>query len=282
MKKETIVYAVCDPTTNEIRYVGKTCQTMKARMAGHRKCKEQNHRANWFRKLYSDGYTPEYHTLEVVPVGEDWVEAEVFWILYFKSLGARLLNCTVGGEGAPGVRWSEESKAKQRINAARNIEVNRENIKKAQESNIGRKQSTEWLEKRRVKMVGNKVNVGRKHSKEWVEKAHAPLRGRKRAEHEVLALIEGGKKKFPFTEEELTSILEMYFFYGYPINYLAKKFNVSHGTMKKLFNDPDGKYAWVVHPLRCPALRGMHQPSTDIPKYKKRPSKGPNRGGQHG
>lgn len=95
----TNIYAVCHPITHELRYVGKTFDTVKGRLSAHINSKGNSHRENWFKSLRKDKLIPVAHLIEVVPKGEDWGAAEIFWIAYYKSLGARLVNSTEGGEG---------------------------------------------------------------------------------------------------------------------------------------------------------------------------------------
>ena len=44
---------------------------------------------------------------------DDWLEAEPFWIAYYRSIGMKLLNMTDGGEGAIGAAASDETRSKQ-------------------------------------------------------------------------------------------------------------------------------------------------------------------------
>lgn len=63
---------------------------------------------SWLAGLKQAGFAPEVETLEVIAAGDDWVAAEQFWIAYFRGLGARLCNHTIGGEGQTGYRQSAE------------------------------------------------------------------------------------------------------------------------------------------------------------------------------
>ena len=270
MERDTVIYAVCDPTTGEIRYVGKTVQTLEARKSGHRRCKENNHRANWFRKMYTTYAEPQYHILESVPCTEDWVEAEVFWIAYFRGLGARLLNSTVGGEGAPGAVWSGESKEKQRQKAVRYIDIHRENIKKAQASNVGRKQSPEWIANRNIHGAVLKAiesNRGRKQSPEWIVNNTRAKTGLKRGPEAVCNLSTGAKHKTKLSEPQLISILEMHFIFNYPVGFLCKEFGVNNAVVQRLVDNRS--YLWFTHELRCPGTRLLYSPTQQFKMYAK-------------
>lgn len=130
--RTTTIYALIDPENNEVRYVGKTVN-LKARF--HRHCNpvidNYTHSACWVRSLK---IKPEMITLEEVPHGEDWVEAEQFWIAYMKALGARLTNLSFGGEGPLGIKQSQATCDK------------RSNSLKGRPSPMkGRKQTEKWL-----------------------------------------------------------------------------------------------------------------------------------------
>lgn len=267
--KKTIIYVIMDPKTNEVRYVGKTMQLLNSRKSSHRRTKEQNHRANGIRSIYARGEEPLYEVID--ECYEDWADVERFWIAYFKFLGARLTNASIGGEGAPGVVWKEESKEKQRQSAKQphRIAINRQNIKAAQESNVGRKQSEEWVNNRKKHLVGNQWNVGRKQSEEWIRNAHAPLIGRTRTEQECYALSVGSKHKAALTDEQVVEILHMHFIAKYPIGTLAKKFGVMHQVIKRIINLDS--YMWLEHELRCPLTREYYIKGCafDMPMYKR-------------
>jgi len=117
MNRATHIYALHDPTDRSARvYVGKTIDPA-GRFRDH--CKpstDKGIRAEWIKALLARGVRPEMVTLEVVPPGEDWQEAERFWIESFRAMGASTANHTLGGEGALGYRHSPEVRA--RLSAA--------------------------------------------------------------------------------------------------------------------------------------------------------------------
>lgn len=110
----TLVYALLDPRSGEARYVGKTSGTLERRVANHiqQSPKRKLPSSNWIRSLVGNGLRPSAIVLEAVPAGGDWIEAERFWIEYLRSLGARLLNLTHGGEGLAGLVHTQEHRAK--------------------------------------------------------------------------------------------------------------------------------------------------------------------------
>lgn len=110
IERETRIYVLIDPTSKEIRYVGKTVKTLKNRLYGHitqsKDGKSDTYRDRWIRGLSAQGLRPEIREIEVC--GADWANRERFWIAHFRDAGARLTNHTDGGEGALGFRFTEE------------------------------------------------------------------------------------------------------------------------------------------------------------------------------
>lgn len=104
------IYALADPRTGEVRYVGMTVRSLKVRLRDHlRAMKRDDYRTRWIRSLRSAGVKPEMNELEIVPV-EDRCAAEQRWISFYRQQGARLVNATNGGAGTLGYRRTEEDK----------------------------------------------------------------------------------------------------------------------------------------------------------------------------
>lgn len=110
--RATTIYALKDPLTDEIRYVGKTVQTLCSRLRHHRNAKHRTHCANWIQKLRKLELMPIPIVLEIVPAGGDWVAAEKHWIASYRTAGARLTNLTDGGEGSQGYICSDATRQK--------------------------------------------------------------------------------------------------------------------------------------------------------------------------
>lgn len=109
------IYALTDPVTGEIRYVGKTGRTPRERLLDHvRQARQGVHRQRrlccWIRSLTD---APMVVVLESDP--DDLDEAERRWIATLSEEGASLCNMTPGGDGqALGYQPSEETLAKLR------------------------------------------------------------------------------------------------------------------------------------------------------------------------
>lgn len=91
-----------------MRYVGKTAQGIRQRLKEHRNDainrRRNSYSSKWLRQLFGFGLEPEVEIFQDVEDGGDWVEAEQFWIAYWRSIGCRLTNLTLGGEGLAGLK----------------------------------------------------------------------------------------------------------------------------------------------------------------------------------
>lgn len=107
------IYALADPRTGEVRYVGMT-RNPSRRFRQHNRSVGKgiaHHRACWIGALLGIGLRPHGAVLEVVSEGM-WREAERRWIAYYRSMGADLTNGNGGGEG--NCDPSDETRAKLR------------------------------------------------------------------------------------------------------------------------------------------------------------------------
>lgn len=116
--KRFVIYALSDPRTGEIRYVGKSCNGLKrARSHSYPGVlrRDRTRCGNWIRSLQAAGLAPVVEEIEE-HVDHDalWV-AERFHIARFRSLGVNLTNHTDGGEGCPGKKMGPEQREKLRL-----------------------------------------------------------------------------------------------------------------------------------------------------------------------
>jgi len=122
------VYALCEPNSSKVRYVGKT-SNLKGRFKRHLETKdERSHLYRWVKKLQKSGKNPEIKVLQECFSDAAAYEAEIYWISEYLSKGEKLCNKTKGGLGAvalgkrpgywnraisksrKGVPWSKENK----------------------------------------------------------------------------------------------------------------------------------------------------------------------------
>lgn len=115
------IYALRDPRTKEIRYVGKTID-VESRIRSHRWEKQSSklhtYKINWLRTLKSE---PIFDVLQQVPYSK-WEKAERYWIAKLRKKGCRLTNFADGGQTSPveGKGHTEASKQKMRQSALKN------------------------------------------------------------------------------------------------------------------------------------------------------------------
>lgn len=109
----TIIYALLDPRSGAVRYVGKTKRALRARVRAHINRAPGQLRipsAAWVAALAKDGLEPL--AVELARVEDDWEAAEQFWIAEMRRRGADLLNQTAGGGATLGFRLSDAAKAR--------------------------------------------------------------------------------------------------------------------------------------------------------------------------
>lgn len=181
------IYALCDPTTDEIRYIGKTAKRPIERLAEHiREARRgrQLHSSAWIRALRSP---PVMRPLVVV--SSDYAnEMEIRTITRLRSRGYRLTNLTDGGEGNSGWSPSEATRQKKRLVALRNFANGQK-----PPCNIGRRATPETRARLRSS------HLGKSNSPETRAKISAILTGKKRrpfsAEHlENMRIVRTGAK----------------------------------------------------------------------------------------
>lgn len=136
------LYALLDPRSKKVRYIGKTHRRVEDRLREHlkdaRSSRGSSYRANWIRSLLKEGLTPDVLYLDSVAGSGD--EEEVAFIGIAKSLGCDLVNYAPGGRGV--TRHTPEVRA--RISAAkRGAAIPPEVRAKISEAGKGRKFSAE-------------------------------------------------------------------------------------------------------------------------------------------
>src|SRR5579859_4689242 len=95
---EHFIYCLSDPSSDELRYVGKSSTGFKRPRQPHSaRC------GSWIKSLKTRGVDPKIEILEEIEDGEYLKErlnaAERFWIASWRIAGANLTNLTDGGDG---------------------------------------------------------------------------------------------------------------------------------------------------------------------------------------
>lgn len=115
MPNRYIIYAMFDPHSGQLRYVGKSCSGLKrpkAQLNRSLKGYEKGHKANWLKSLAASGAQPCIEVIQTFGEPKVLEKAEKYWIAYFKAMGCPLTNLTDGGDGQWGVKFTEERKLK--------------------------------------------------------------------------------------------------------------------------------------------------------------------------
>src|SRR3990167_1338584 len=103
-----IIYALSDPRTMLVRYIGVTSRRTTKRLTEHlsrAKKQRKTHRDCWIWHLSQLGIKP---ILSILESGHwtDWQGREKYWIACYRKFGD-LVNHTDGGEGTPGLKLSQ-------------------------------------------------------------------------------------------------------------------------------------------------------------------------------
>lgn len=161
-----IIYLAHNTINNQV-YIGQTIQGLDVRTSGHHN-KAKNRPSTHFHKSikYYGESAFEWSILEELPVDE-LNDAEIFWISYFKYIGATLYNHTNGGKATRGYKHTEETKhkiseankgkpspAKSKPGSNLGKTFSNEHRKKISESLKGVQRSDEWRNKQSIAQKG--------------------------------------------------------------------------------------------------------------------------------
>lgn len=108
-KPPVYIYALVDPETGEIRYIGKSIRPAE-RLQNHMNERSSCHRSHWLQSLKARGLVADLIILERIDGAWPWQHSERRWIAYGRRNGWRLTNNTDGGDGVEGL--PEETRAK--------------------------------------------------------------------------------------------------------------------------------------------------------------------------
>lgn len=171
-----VIYCLCDPITNDIRYVGKaTCLYIRIRKHHNQsKLIKPNHKNNWIKSLLNKGLRAKVIVIEECYNEEDLNDAEIKWIKHYKNLGYNLTNGTEGGDGG---KLSPESIAKMAA-SKKGKKLSEEHKAKISKANMGHKPYNfgPLTEEHKAKI--SKANKGKFVSEETREKLSKANKGK--------------------------------------------------------------------------------------------------------
>jgi hypothetical protein len=107
------IYALQDPITYKIKYIGITKNKLSLRLSAHLTRAKNNpdlkwHRLNWLRSLQKINKKPNIILIEELNTTlKKAFKREEYWIRYFKKR-YKLTNTSLGGDGHKGYKWSKE------------------------------------------------------------------------------------------------------------------------------------------------------------------------------
>lgn len=108
------VYALIDPRSHQLRYIGKALKTEQRERNHFNQCKyEHSPKGEWMRELRSAGLQPEMIVIDECEPAES-ANREKYWIARALSRSAPLLNMKSGGQG----RVKTSAETRRRISEA--------------------------------------------------------------------------------------------------------------------------------------------------------------------
>lgn len=125
MTSTTHIYALIDPRTDAVRYIGKA-DDLEWRYRCHLNDRHKSAKSMWVKKLLGLGLYPQMRCLASIPSWM-WQEAEEFYIALYRAAGVPLLNLTAGGEGSNGYEPTPEAR-KNISESAKKRGVSREHL----------------------------------------------------------------------------------------------------------------------------------------------------------
>lgn len=148
-EKNICIYALLDPDTNELKYVGQTLQGFNRIREHFYKSNKRNKITNqlsrskvWINKLKKQNKIFKVLYLEYFDNIDNLDNSEIFWLDYFKFLGCDLLNDYLGGSPNRTKTWCKENrklisiKTKEAMNNPIIKQKCRDNLKKQRELGI--------------------------------------------------------------------------------------------------------------------------------------------------
>lgn len=186
------IYALCDPRTNEVRYIGQTTTSLERRLSGHLKePKKATHKSCWIASLAP--FIPAISHLSWASSKADLDQQEIRKIAELKLLGARLVNASPGGHNGPA-----SAETRQRMSAVRRGKsLSGEGREKVAAAKRGVKRSPDTVakmaaaatgrvhsEESRAKMSSSRAGIPK--SPEW----QASQTGRKRSPETIAKMKE--------------------------------------------------------------------------------------------
>ncbi len=170
------IYTLTHPITNEIRYVGRTKETLNNRLKTHLRAKDKSHRVNWIKSLQNENLIPNINLICETESFENCIELEQYYIKKYRDLNYRLVNMTDGGDSSIGYKHTDV--VKKQLSILTKNRMKDTNVI----SNLKEKGNKQWEEKTALEKLNNQLNqVTRKNITQYdldgnLIKIHVSLR----------------------------------------------------------------------------------------------------------
>lgn len=229
------IYALLDPDTLKIRYIGKSKNPI-ARLSHHiSHCiTGKSHSARWIRKLITNNKRPLVQIIEQASDGIIF-ERERYWIAYYRNTGVNLTNNSDGGEGPLGYKHTKENVQKMRERARSNIEQLKrlhspESRRKASLARIGRKDSEEVRRNKSISKIGTKASESTKqHLSAAAIKRYQSESGREQR-------LKYGRSYAKLTDEQVIEMRRLFQETKITHRKIAEMFNTTVSTVSHIRN----------------------------------------------
>ena len=256
-----VIYGLIDPNTNELRYIGYSCNVAKRYRAHHyiSNLKSKTYKNNWIKSLIKIGQKPELIILEIYKTPEELPRAEIEMIEYYKFIGCNLTNWHSGGNGwTKGQKHTEETRKKlseihtgkkaseatrQKLSALRLgkkglFNHSLESKMMISKANKGRKRSEECNLRNSLTHKGKILSEGARHK---MSEAHKGMKHSDKAKKKI-----SKARKHLLSEEQITLITQDYI-NGLSSYRISIKHNISRGVLrrnKNLFKSKNMTYLY--------------------------------------
>lgn len=184
----------CPVNTEQVRYIGVTKKPLSRRLREHILDRDRTHKTDWIKSLRKKELMPSINLIEDGLTVAEAFEKEMQYIKLFKSFGARLTNCSDGGEGNKGYRYTDEQKLRM--------------------SRIHKGKAGFWTGKKRSEETKQKISdklKGVRLSEERKQNMSRERKGRKGKPHSTeaklkMSLAKKGQRRAPLSEEHKAKI----------------------------------------------------------------------------
>lgn len=185
MQQTICIYVLRDPRNNQIRYVGKTIQSINNRLTSHvREAKRENnsHKDRWILQIVRAGYLPIIEKIEDVNEN-NWQEREKYWIVKYYEDGCKLVNETDGGEGLHGHKFSKSHRGKlgrallgnKRWLGKKHTEETKQKLSDGKKGGKNPNYGKEFSDEHKGKL--SKAHMGQRHTGETRQKMSSTAKG---------------------------------------------------------------------------------------------------------